>query len=100
MRVYLSTGNTVDDFYKSTFDEVLLVIRGKVDDWRLQRKAAWMIAQCFRGSRDTPDELDFYRLPFDDEIREAQSYQKTKDIEEWHKIASKELTNFRWPTKN
>lgn len=79
---------------------MLLVIKGKVDDWRLQRKSAWKIAEAFRGSQQMPSEYDFYPLPFDREAIEKEKQEQDKDIAEWHKNASKQLANFRWPNKN
>lgn len=90
---------TPDNFWNSTFDEVLLVIQGKVDDWRLARRAAWKIVEGFRGSQDMPDEVDFYSLPYDSEIKKEENLQQQESLEDWHKIASQELSIFNWPSK-
>lgn len=87
------------DFWESTFDEVLLIIKGKVDDWRYQRKNAWKIVEGFRGTAEMPAEYDFYGLPYDDELREAEKNQQKQSLEDWYKQASAEMSNFIWKKK-
>lgn len=78
---------------------MLLVIKGKVDDWRYQRKSAWKIVEGFRGTAEMPAEYDFYSLPYDDEIRAAELGQQKQSLEEWYKQASAEMSNFIWKKK-
>lgn len=55
------------DFWTSTFDEVLLVIQGKVDEWRILRNNAYLI-YC---SLPTGSKMDMYKvlpLPYDTEL--------------------------------
>lgn len=78
---------------------MLLVIKGKVDDWRLQRRAAWKVVEGFRGTKDMPDLCDFYSLPFDDEIRQLEAKAQTEDILEWYNRASSELDSVIWEKK-
>lgn len=73
-----------------------MVVKGKVDDWRLQRKNAWKIAEAFRGTAEMPAEYDFYGLPYDDELRKAESVRQKESLEDWYNQASGEMSNFIW----
>lgn len=74
-----------DDFWNSTFDEVLLVIKGKVYDWRYQRLNAWKIVEGFRGSKDMPALTEFYGLPYDDEIAKAMEVDPQEALEQYNR---------------
>ena len=80
-RIFYSSGLRPVDFWESTFDEVLLVIKGKVDDWRFQRRCAWKIVEGFRGSAEMPEIYDFCPLPYDDEIVREEKKQQADDLE-------------------
>jgi hypothetical protein len=55
-----------DDFWNSTFDEVLLVIKGCIERLRMERRNAWLI-RC--SLVDKPgDMLEVLPLPYDDEF--------------------------------
>lgn len=75
---------------------MLLVIKGKVDDWRNQRVQAWKIVEGFRGSKDMPDIIDFYPLPYDNEIKKIDQQQQGEALQEWYKLASKAAEGFKW----
>lgn len=87
---------TPEDFWRSTFDEVLLVIKGKVDDWRIGRKNAWKIVEGFRGSAEMPHICDFYGLPYDDELRQEEKQEVDDTLEQWYSNALQESRNFKW----
>lgn len=58
-----------DQFWGSTLSEVDAMIRGKVDDWRIQRRCAFLI---HRSLVENP--VNIYEeipLPYDWEIEEA-----------------------------
>lgn len=75
---------------------MLLSIKGKVDLWRIERLSAWKIVEGFRGSKDMPQPYDFYSLPYDDELREADKNSVTESLEEWYKLAQSELADIIW----
>lgn len=60
-------------------DEVEQAIKGQVDNWRFQRKAAYVTGMFKKGTKET----DLYELPFDDELTESESY----DIEQFYNNA-------------
>lgn len=72
-----------------------MVIKGKVDDWRFHRLAAWRIVTAFVGQNNIPSEKAMYDLPFDFEVKDAPMIDPT----ELYNNASKELSNFIWPSK-
>ena len=74
---------------------MLLVIKGKVDDWRYSRRQAWKIVEGFRGTKDMPPLYDFYSLPYDDELR-AEEKTPEESLADWYARASKELENVKW----
>jgi len=81
---------------------VLFAIKGKVDDWRIQRWNAWKIVEGFRGSEGMPEIWDFYPLPYDDELmdqdkRDIQNNLRALSTEDFYQSASRELANFNWP---
>lgn len=75
---------------------MLLVIQGKVDDWRLQRRSAWKIVEGFRGSAEMPDIYNFYPLIYDDELRIADKKEQAQDLQQWYDRASQEMSNFKF----
>ena len=79
---------------------MLLVIKGKVDDWRLQRQAAWCIVCGFVGSKDMPESYQLYSLPFDDELMKKEKEVQDESLQEWYNLASIESANFIWPSNN
>ena len=94
-RIFYSSGHSPSVFWESTFDEVLLVIKGTVDNWRIQRRAAWKIVEGFRGTADMPDIIDFYSLPYDEEIMRAEKQQANEDLE-LYKQATANFGNVIW----
>lgn len=95
-RIFYSANPDPDKFWQSTFDEVLLVIKGKIDNWRNERIAAWKIVEGFRGSEDMPTVTDFYPLAYDNEIVVQGAKEQQEDIQEWYKRASLEAANIIW----
>lgn len=95
-RIFYSANPDPDKFWQSTFDEVLLVIKGKIDNWRNKRIAAWKIVEGFRGSADMPTVTDFYPLAYDNEIVVQGANEQREDIQEWYKRASLEAENIIW----
>jgi hypothetical protein len=90
-RVFYAANPDPAAFWESTFDEVLLVIQGQVDKWRIERVAAWKIVEGVRGSQDMPEVTQFYGLPYDHELKEGvaapvlpmtdkELYEKTKEL--------------------
>ena len=79
---------------------MLLCIKGKVDDLRLQRLNAWKIVEGFRGSKEMPELVDFYPLPYDEELVGYDKKISREALEDYYKTASSELVNFTWPSKN
>ncbi len=78
---------------------MLLVIKGKVDDWRIDRIRTYKIVEGFRGSQDMPQLYDFYGLPYDEELREqdkADAQKALNGLEEWYKLAQSELAGITW----
>jgi hypothetical protein len=94
-RIFYSSGLTPSVFWESTFDEVLLVIKGKVDDWRVQRVCAYKVVEGFRGSKDMPDMTDFLPLPYDEEITKVDKGQIESDLE-LYKQAVSNFDNIIW----
>jgi len=82
-RIFFSSGLSPDDFWKSTFDEVLLVIQGKVDEWRILRNNAYLIHCSMVEKR--ADILSVLPLPYDDEL-EAESELTDEEIYNQGKI--------------
>ncbi len=81
-----------DDFWNSTFDEVLLVIKGKVDDWRIQRSFAYSSTMF---GKSIPTITDYCPLPYDYELNTPAA----EDPTDMYNQASQELANFTWPVK-
>jgi uncharacterized protein YccT (UPF0319 family) len=75
---------------------VLLVIQGKVDDWRIQRQSTWCIVAGMVGSKDMPDITGLYGLPYDDELKEQDKKEAEESLQEWYNRASEESRNFKW----
>lgn len=94
-RIFFSSGLRPVDFWESTFDEVLLVIMGKIDDWRFQRKCAWKVVEGFRGTAEMPEICDFCPLPYDHEIVKAEKKQMQDDYE-LYKQGVSEFDNIIW----
>jgi hypothetical protein len=97
-RLFFSSGLRPTDFWESTFDEVLLVIKGKVDDWRFQRRCAWKIVEGFRGTAEMPEIYDFCPLAYDWEIIEAEKKQQGNDLE-LYKQGVAQFDNIIWEKK-
>jgi hypothetical protein len=94
-RIFFSTGHTPDVFWQSTFDEVLLIIKGKIDDMRFQRLCAWKIVEGFRGSKDMPELINFCPLPYDDEIVKQEKKEQV-DSFEFYKESMAYLDTIIW----
>jgi len=73
-----------DNFWDATLDECILMVKGKVDDWRFQRNCANLIHLSFveKGA----DILQAIPLPFDWEIQQ----EKPEDdiFEQYKKITA------------
>ena len=95
-QIYFSANPNHELFWNSTFDEVLLIIKGQIDNWRKKRLFAWKIVEGFRGSADMPPITDFCPLPYDNEIVNQDQQEQKEDIEEWYKRASLEAENIIW----
>lgn len=80
-----------DDFWNSTFEEVLLVIKGYNDGLRFHRQCAWMILSGW--VKDLPPPEALMPLAYDADI-------KQDDPVELYRKASQEMANFNWPSKN
>lgn len=93
MQGFCAAGGTIDEFYNSTFDEVLLVIKGRVDAWRIDRIRTRMMISAW--VKDTQQPAELYSLPYDDELKT-----QPQDLSEWYAAASKDLATFNWPSKN
>lgn len=74
---------------------MFLVIRGKVQDWRIARRNAWRIVEGYRGTEDAGPEVGFNPLPYDDEIDEAKERAEEKANRENYEIMQEALkTNY------
>jgi len=62
-RICYAAGIKPDEFYSATLDELILFIKGCVDNWRYQRIGVLYCGNIKEGSTVT----DLYALPFDDE---------------------------------
>ncbi len=67
-------------------DEVQLMIQGKVEDWRVQRMAAYKIVEGHRVSKDMPSIYEFISLPFDDEARKREEEEMNEMVSEAQRI--------------
>jgi hypothetical protein len=79
-RIFYSANPDPESFWTSTFDEVLLVIQGQVDKWRVERRNAHRIHETFVGSDKALSILDFNPLPYDDELLTVESGLTDKEI--------------------
>lgn len=59
-----------DDFWNSTFDEVLLVIKGCIERLRMERRNAWIV-RCSLVEKPG-DMMEVLPLPYDDDFREQE----------------------------
>lgn len=58
------------------------------------------MVEGFRGSEGMPSEADFYPLPYDDEIREAEQKEQDHAYDEYyHRWASEQMQSIKWPGK-
>jgi hypothetical protein len=73
------------DFWSGTFEDVLFVIGGTVDNWRVQRRAAWKICEALIGTDKMPEIYDFFPLTFDEELKHEADTLKEESLEEWYK---------------
>ena len=80
---------------------MLLVVKGKVDDWRIQRMASYQICCSFISSDKMPHICDFIPLAFDDEIRDAEKASIDNAYDEYyHRWAMEQMQSIKWPSKN
>lgn len=75
---------------------MLLVIQGKVDDWRVQRRGIWCTMAAFIGSKEMPQVWELYSLPYDDELKKMEKDAQSESLEDWYRLASEESRNFKW----
>lgn len=79
-RVYYAANPNPDSFWSLTFDEVLLVIQGQVDRWRIERRNAHRIHETFLGSDKALSVEQFNPLPYDDEMSPAETGMSDAEI--------------------
>lgn len=60
------------DFWDSTFDEVILKFKGKVDEWRVFRNGVNLIHCSMVAMDQRVDIAQVIPLPFDDEILDSE----------------------------
>lgn len=70
-RTYLAANPSIEEFWTSTFDEVLLTIQGFVDRQRVERRNAHLI-HCSMVEKPV-DMLEYSPLPYDDELKESET---------------------------
>ncbi len=75
---------------------MLLVIKGKVDDWRLKRDNAYLIYCSMTSKENIIDKFSLLPLPYDDEIVKAEEKETEQSIQAWYEMASSELANVKW----
>lgn len=92
--MFHSANPNSDAFWYSTFDEVLLVIKGKVDDWRISRQLSYNIYCSW--AKEPISIFDYCPLPYDDELIQQDQQQTDEAYYNW---ASQEMRNFKWPEK-
>ena len=69
-------------------DEVLLVVRGKTEDWRIQRNNAFLI---HRSLVEKPVNIfNELPLPFDDELKEMQEKSVMSEAERLYNLAKEQ----------
>lgn len=84
-RVYYSAGLSPESFWAATMDEVLLVVKGKTDEWRINRNNAFLIHRSL-----VVKPVDMFKelpLPFDEEIIQMQDEALTNDLEALYNLA-------------
>lgn len=64
MRIAASAGIDPIKFYDLTWDEAIIALKGKVDEWRYLRRNAFLSGMFKSGTKET----DLYELPFDEEL--------------------------------
>lgn len=69
---------------------------GHVDNQRIERIQAYMIASAQIGSKDMPSIYEFYPLPYDDELKAMDKKDVTESLEDWYKLAQSELAGITW----
>lgn len=64
---------------------MLLVIQGKVDDWRVQRNCAYLSYAVHIEESKRTSMLDAVPLAYDDEIKADDKILEAESLEAWYK---------------
>lgn len=75
---------------------MLLVIKGKVDDWRVHRNCAYLIYSAFVSMDQRTLITDAIPLMMDDEISAAQTAETDESLADWYKWASAQTAQTIW----
>lgn len=76
---------TEDEFFDSDIYECMLRIKGKVQNWRYERRNAYLIHASLIELKDRVDVLDL-PLPFDEEIKEQMIRDREQTITESERV--------------